>query len=129
LAATTENKKLRKDLAQQIKKRRRQCLIHRFLYYVKAEPLISDAQYDVMERELKALVAAHPEIERDVEYTAMCPSRVVGSSNLDDYPREIEQIAESLLAASKPKPVKIEETSSENEEVRVVHGHERPDVQ
>lgn len=27
------------------------CLVHRYLYYVKGSPIISDQQYDILERE------------------------------------------------------------------------------
>src|SRR3989339_1447081 len=43
-------------------------------YYVRNEPAISDFEYDVLMRELKALLAKHPEYESDD-----CPTRRVGS--------------------------------------------------
>lgn len=42
-----------KDLAEQVRQ-------HRYRYYVLDEPTLSDAEYDALERELKALEAAHP---------------------------------------------------------------------
>lgn len=80
-----------------ISKRRKQCLIHRYLYYVKAAPLISDLVYDLLEGNLKQLIVKHPLLEDKAAYSLMCPTKTVGSDNLEDYPREIEQLAESLL--------------------------------
>jgi NAD-dependent DNA ligase len=90
-----------REIIELIRRRRLQCLVHRYLYYVLGETLITDAKYDQFERDLKALVARHPELERKVCWDFLCPSRNVGSSNPEDYPRQIEQIALSLLAYQK----------------------------
>jgi NAD-dependent DNA ligase len=87
----------RKEIGALIKKRRLQILVARFLYYVRSESLVTDAVYDAWENELKRLVAAHPDIANAQPYASMCPSRTVGSSIQDDYPRAVEQLAESLL--------------------------------
>jgi NAD-dependent DNA ligase len=84
------------DIAELILRRRKQCLVHRYLYYYRNDPQVSDQQYDAFERELKQLVAQYPDIAAQVEYDDMCPSRCVGSSNLWDYPRELQMVAESL---------------------------------
>ena len=44
-----------KDLAEQVR-------VHRHRYYVLDQPTLSDAEYDALERELRALEAAHPEL-------------------------------------------------------------------
>lgn len=85
------------EVAKQIAKRRRQCLVHRYIYYVRGENLIDDPTYDLWERELRALVTAHPDIAAATVYDDDCPSRHVGSSNLWDYPREIQHLGDSLL--------------------------------
>ena len=46
---------------------------HRHLYYTLAEPIISDYEYDMLERELIDLEAAHPEL-----VTADSPTQNVG---------------------------------------------------
>lgn len=62
-----------------------------------------------MERDLKQLVQNHPNIATEVEFDTFCPSRSVGSSNIDDYPRAIEDVARSLLAyAANPVRREIE---------------------
>lgn len=80
-----------------LRKRRRQCLVHRYLYYVLNESLVTDQQYDMWERELRELVTKHPEASKRDPLEPFCPANTVGSSNLDDYPRVIDQLAESLL--------------------------------
>jgi DNA ligase (NAD+) len=44
-----------KDLADQVRR-------HRHRYYVLDQPVISDAEYDALERELRTLEGAHPEL-------------------------------------------------------------------
>lgn len=71
------------------------------MYYVKAETLISDQEYDRLERDLRKLVTEFPEEAIKAAFSLMCPVTSVGSSSADDYPRLIEQIAESLLKFDK----------------------------
>lgn len=127
--AATKGRKKKSDrydpLVCLIRQRRRQCMVHRFLYYVLSQPIIDDQKYDMFERELRELVEKHPEIERKVEYDSMCPSRNVGSSNREDYPRDIEMAAISVLAsfyAEKHRTTYAEEWNKLNAEV---FGHNR----
>lgn len=83
-------------VAEKILRRRKQCLVHRYLYYVQSDSIIEDSFYDSLERELRELVAQYPEIAATVAYHEDCPSQHVGSGNLDDYPRELQMVAESL---------------------------------
>ena len=53
---------------------------HGHRYYVLDEPLISDAEYDVLYCELVALETAHPELA-----TADSPTRRVGGKPLDEF--------------------------------------------
>jgi NAD-dependent DNA ligase len=87
-----------KEIIAAVTKYRTLCLVHRFLYYVKAEPIASDFAYDMMERKLKAIIADYPALAHKADHASFCPTENVGSSNADDYPRSIEQLAESLLA-------------------------------
>ena len=50
------------DASQRIEQLRREIEGHDRLYYGKARPEISDADYDVLFRELKALEGQHPEL-------------------------------------------------------------------
>jgi DNA ligase (NAD+) len=51
-----------KKIAQQIDDLRDKLRHHEYLYYVLDAPEITDAEYDALMRELKALEAAHPEL-------------------------------------------------------------------
>jgi DNA ligase (NAD+) len=84
------------DAAAQILRRRKQCLVHRYLYYVLNTPLIDDQQYDAFERELRTLVEQFPHIAELVKYADDCPTKTVGSSMIGDYPRDLQMVAESL---------------------------------
>ncbi len=44
-----------RDLAEQVRN-------HRHRYYVLDQPVLSDAEYDALERELRDLESAHPEL-------------------------------------------------------------------
>lgn len=48
------------DLRQRMKDLADQVRAHRHRYYVLDQPLVSDAEYDALERELRGLEAAHP---------------------------------------------------------------------
>lgn len=50
------------DLRQRMKELADQVRMHRHRYYVLDKPVISDAEYDALERELRGLEAAHPEL-------------------------------------------------------------------
>lgn len=66
---------------------RRACMVvlaHRYLYYVISAPIISDAEYDRLERELRAFETRHPELLHPKSPT-QCP----GSERHDDYPRSV----------------------------------------
>ena len=89
--------KMEKQIVVEISKYRTICLIHRYLYYVKHDPLIGDYEYDMFEKKLKKLVEENPRLAFEAENQAFCPVSNVGSDNPDDYPRRIEQLAEDLL--------------------------------
>lgn len=85
------------EIAATILRRRKQCLVHRFIYYVRSESMIDDRTYDFWQKELDTLVHQYPDIAATVAYADDCPSRKVGSSNLWDYPRELQHAGDSLL--------------------------------
>jgi len=71
------------DVKQKIEQLREQLEHHNYLYYVKAEPLISDYEYDMMMKELQELEAAHPEY-----FDSNSPTQRVGS----DINKEFKQV-------------------------------------
>jgi DNA ligase (NAD+) len=50
------------DLRQRMKELADQVRMHRYRYYVLDQPILADAEYDALERELRTLEAAHPEL-------------------------------------------------------------------
>lgn len=105
------------DVKKQIERRRKQLLVHRYIYYVLGESLITDFQYDTWERELRELVTLHPEIATQAVYDDDCPTKVVGSSNLWDYPRELQYLGDSLIAFTERWPFGYTEEVEETENI------------
>ncbi len=88
-------------ITAQIVRYRTICLAHRYLYYVKAESIISDVIYDGLERKLRDLIDKYPDIASKSDYNLICPTTTLGSDLADTYPRRIKQMADTLLAAHK----------------------------
>jgi len=68
------------DLRQRMKDLADQVRVHRHRYYVLDQPTVSDAEYDALERELRELEAAHPELA-----DANSPTRRVGAPPVDAF--------------------------------------------
>jgi len=60
-------------------------LVHRFLYYVLAEPVVSDFEYDVIEREARAVLPPESVVHK------------VGSSLTSSYSAEVQRDAMSRV--------------------------------
>ena len=71
------------DIKQRIDNLRKQLAHHNYLYYVKAQPEISDYEYDLLMKELQALEKEHPEF-----YDPNSPTQRVGS----DINKEFKQV-------------------------------------
>src|SRR6266851_4651084 len=74
MAATT------KDLEKKIESLREKIRHHEYLYYVLDNPEISDAEYDKLMQQLKALEAEHPEL-----ITADSPTQRVGGKPREGF--------------------------------------------
>ncbi len=68
------------DIHQRLEDLRRQIHYHNYRYHVLDDPVISDAEYDALMRELRALEAAHPEL-----ITPDSPTQRVGAEPLDRF--------------------------------------------
>ncbi|MGQ9892648.1 MAG: NAD-dependent DNA ligase LigA [Roseiflexus sp.] len=68
------------DLARRVAALREQIRYHNYRYYVLDEPVISDAEYDALMRELRALEAAHPEL-----ITPDSPTQRVGAPPSEQF--------------------------------------------
>lgn len=60
------------------------CLAHRYLYYVKLTPVLSDYRYDLLESEALKAISQDSLLNKP------------GSDNPKDYPDEVIQLAEKL---------------------------------
>lgn len=61
-------------------------LAHRYLYYVKNKPVISDRDYDLMEQEARRTVMHDSPVNKP------------GSDREQDYPKSVIELAEKLAA-------------------------------
>ncbi len=66
-----------------------QVLNHRFKYYVLAKTEISDQEYDVLESDLKKFEQENPDLVHP-----NTPTKSVGSSEWNTYPRSIRMLHE-----------------------------------
>lgn len=81
-------------LEEQIEDLRQKIDFHRYRYYVLNDPLVSDAEFDALYRELEELEAAHPEL-----ITPASPTQRVGAEPLDAF-EKVEHPAPILSLAS-----------------------------
>jgi DNA ligase (NAD+) len=65
----------------------REILEHDRRYYVDNNPIISDAEYDRLMAELKALEAAHPEL-----VVAWSPTQRVGFAPISEFPKVVREV-------------------------------------
>jgi hypothetical protein len=97
------------DISELILRRRRQFLVHSFLYYVLDESIISDATYDKWCVELVELQRKYPSLAKKLPYHNLCiqldESASGGYIGRDDYPPEIVSTAFHLLATERKVPV------------------------
>ena len=68
------------DVAQHLSRLRDEIYSHAYRYYVLDNPVISDAAYDALVRELQALEAAHPEL-----ITPDSPTQRIAAAPLDRF--------------------------------------------
>ncbi|OYD08569.1 DNA ligase LigA-related protein [Paludifilum halophilum] len=82
-----------------IRRRRRQVLIHSFLYYRMNTSIVSDGQYDGWARELAELQTKYPEIAAEVEYAEYFADfgESVTGFDLPLHLPEVEQAARRVL--------------------------------
>lgn len=88
---------IKQTITEKIRQRRRQCVVHRIIYYCYDTNIVSDQKYSQWEKELRELCKQYPKEAKQVEYYEFCPSHCVGSSKLEDYPAELIKTAERLL--------------------------------
>lgn len=82
------------DLPRRVEALREQIRYHNYRYYVLDEPIISDAGYDALMRELRALEAAHPEL-----VTPDSPTQRVGAPPSEQFAR-VQHVVPMLSLAN-----------------------------
>jgi DNA ligase (NAD+) len=73
--------------AKRVEELRREIRRHEYLYYVKNAPEITDAEFDALMRELKALEEAHPDLA-----TPDSPTRRVGGEPVDEFRKVVHAV-------------------------------------
>jgi DNA ligase (NAD+) len=92
----------RADAAQRLSELREQIHHHDYLYYVESRPEVSDAEYDALMRELKALEAEFPDL-----VTADSPTQRVAGAAVDAFqPVEHRVAMLSLDNATSPEDLR-----------------------
>lgn len=81
------------EVERRILELREQIHHHNYRYYVLNEPEISDRQYDMLMRELRALEEAHPEL-----VTPDSPTQRVGAAPLDAFEKVTHPVPMTSLA-------------------------------
>jgi DNA ligase (NAD+) len=89
-------------VSERIEQLRREINYHNYRYYVLDDPVVSDAEYDALMDELKALEAEHPEL-----VTPDSPTQRVGG-----------QPAEGFAKVEHPAPILSLDKASSGEEIR-----------
>ena len=67
-------------------------LFHRYMYYVLTEAIISDYEYDMLEKDLVQLETLHPEFKR-----IDSPTDTVGSDAAKDYNGTVRAMVDEYL--------------------------------
>lgn len=91
-------------VAEKIKQRRRQMLVHSYLYYEKDTNIVSDAQWIKWAKELEQLQTRYPDVAKEVECAEQFADWDGSSGAHLVYDNQIIAVAERLLAIEqKPK--------------------------
>ncbi|MBI5444450.1 MAG: NAD-dependent DNA ligase LigA, partial [Deltaproteobacteria bacterium] len=105
------------EMAARARELRAQLEEHNYRYYVLDAPLISDAEYDVLFRELQQIEEAHPELR-----SPDSPTQRVGARPLESF----TQARHSIPMLSLENATAEEELRAFEERVRRFLGHEGP---
>lgn len=84
-------------VAEKIRQRRRQMLVHSYLYYEKDTNIVSDAKWIKWAKELEQLQTEHPDIASKVEFAEQFVDWDGSSGAHLTYDNQIIAIAEKLL--------------------------------
>ena len=101
------------SIKEKIKQRRRQMLVHSYLYYELDENIVADSKWSKWAFELAELQKHYPKESNEVEYAELFKDWN-GSSGADlKYDEGIIKCANRILALSKKKLVKPKQKTSQ----------------
>ena len=104
---------MNQTIKEKIKQRRRQMLVHSYLYYELDENIVADSKWSKWAFELAELQKQYPEESNEVEYAELFRDWN-GSSGADlKYDEKIIECANRILALSKKKLVKPKQKTSQ----------------
>lgn len=104
-------------IAEKIKQRRRQMLVHSYLYYEKDVNIVSDSKWSQWAMELVQLQQANPDVAKTVEYAELFEDWDGSSGAFLKYDDAIKATADRLYALrdkqiEKPKQPQKKKTVS-----------------
>lgn len=103
-------------IAEKIKQRRRQMLVHSYIYYEKDTNIVSDAKWAEWAKELEQLQKDYPEEAKEVEFADQFIDWDGSSGAYLKYSDSIKAVAEILLSNKvvklPEKKVKLKKQSS-----------------
>ena len=88
---------MRQTIMEKIRQRRRQMLVHSYIYYELNDNIISDAQWSKWAKELEQLQKDYPIQSRDVEYYEEFKDWDGSSGAFLNFPEDIKTVANLLL--------------------------------
>lgn len=103
-------------IAEKIKQRRRQMLVHSYLYYEKDVNIVSDAKWSQWAMELVQLQNDNPEVSNEVEYAELFKDWDGSSGAFLKYDDSIKNTAEKLYAI-KDRKVSLPKITSKKKTV------------
>lgn len=84
-------------IAEKIKQRRRQMLVHSYIYYELDQNIVSDAQWSKWAKELQQLQKDYPEESKQVEYYEQFKDWDGSSGAFLNFGENIKTVAKILL--------------------------------
>ena len=93
-----EIKMVNQTIQEKIKQRRRQMLVHSYLYYEKNENIVSDSKWSQWAMELVQLQKDYPKEAEEVEFAEMFSDWDGSSGAFLKYSDNIKSIAERLYS-------------------------------
>lgn len=98
-----EGKKLK--IAEKIQQRRRQILVHSYIYYELDQNIVSDFKWSTWAKELAELQQKYPNMSKKIPYAEQFTDWDGSSGAFLEYDDSIKNVAHRLLQLQKPKKI------------------------